>query len=339
MAWYRKIALVLLAALMAAALVSPAPVKARVSLKEAGFKVIDMAAIFLAKEKGFFDQQDVDFEYVEIDSGKLGVAALISGNVQVVDLGVDDVVALQQQGKEIVLFYSMVNSLTMDMVMRKEVADQKGITPATPLEQRFAALKGLRIGITRPGAPTDLYPRYYMKQVGLDPDRDATFIPIGGGSALMAAMKTGQIDAYMLSAPTPYILEKEGIGVVLIKASAGDVPIFKDYAFESVAALKSYAQANPDTLRAYSRAVSQAARWMADNRDEAVQILHDNYFQDSDLDTLRISFDALLPAIKPDGKLSQTGIQNQVTVLKAIGAIEGDVDTAEGNLWTTQYTE
>src|SRR5438874_10573352 len=95
---YRVITVVLLAALIALAVVPPAPARARAQVKEAGFKVIDMAAIYLAKEKGFFDQQDLDFEYVEIDSGKLGVAALISGNVQVVDLGVDDVANLQQQG-------------------------------------------------------------------------------------------------------------------------------------------------------------------------------------------------------------------------------------------------
>lgn len=304
---------------------------------EAGFKVMSIANVYIAKEKGFFEEHGIDFTLQEIDSGKLGVAALISGDAQITDLGLDDVVTLQAQGKPIELFYSLGNSMTMDMVMRNEVVQQKGISPTSPLDDRFAALKGLRIGITRVGAPTDLYARYYMKQVGLDPDKDATFIPIGDGAGLMAALKTGQIDAYMLSAPTPYILENEGIGTVIIKASAGDVPIFKDYDFTSAAVMKSWAEEHPDVLKAYSCAVNEANEWMAANRDEAVQILHDKYFDSTDPETLRIALDATIPSIRMDGKLTEEAIQNQIAVLKAVGVLSGDIDSSRGVLWTDEY--
>ena len=64
-------------------------VQAATVVKQAGFKVIDLAVPFIAKAKGFFDKNGLDWQYVEIDSGKLGVAALLSGNVQFVDLGMD----------------------------------------------------------------------------------------------------------------------------------------------------------------------------------------------------------------------------------------------------------
>src|SRR5437660_12368851 len=138
----KRTALMITALLLAVLLAAPAAQTQSITkIRQAGFKVIDLAVPLLAKSKGIFQKNGLDFEYVEIDSGKLGVAALISGNVQFVDLGVDDVATLQQQGKEIVLFYSMVNSLTMDLVMRTEVASQKGVAPASPLAQNFAALK------------------------------------------------------------------------------------------------------------------------------------------------------------------------------------------------------
>ena len=39
----------------------------------------------------------------------------------------------------------------------------------TPLAARYAALKGLTIGITRPGAPTDVFARYFLVRAGAQP--------------------------------------------------------------------------------------------------------------------------------------------------------------------------
>src|SRR5260370_18499703 len=88
------------------------------AVKQAGFKVVDMALPFLAKAKGYFAKNGLDWQYVEIDSGKLGVAALLSGNVQFVDLGMDDIADLKEQGKNPIVFYTMRNSLTMDLLFR-----------------------------------------------------------------------------------------------------------------------------------------------------------------------------------------------------------------------------
>ena len=101
-------------------------------IKQAGFKVIDIAVPLIAKAEGFFEKNGIDFEYMEIDSGKLGVAALLSGNAQLTDFSLDDVAALQKEGKDPILVYSMVNSLTMDMVIRNDVLERLKITPQTP---------------------------------------------------------------------------------------------------------------------------------------------------------------------------------------------------------------
>jgi len=143
-----------------AALAGGAAGQAQTKVKQAGFKVVDLAVPFLAQAKGFFKQNGVDWEYVEIDSGKLGVSALLSRNVQFVDLGVDDVAGLQKEGKDPILIYSMVNSLTMDLVVRNDVLQRLGVQPSSPLPAKLKALKGLSFGITRPGAVTQLFPQY-----------------------------------------------------------------------------------------------------------------------------------------------------------------------------------
>ena len=241
-------------------------------VKQAGFKVVDMALPFLAKAKGFFAQNGLDWEYVEIDSGKLGVAALLSGNVQFVDLGMDDIADLQEQGKDPVGVYSMVNSLTMYLVVRDD----------------------------------------FLK-------------------------KANRIDAFLLSAPAPYLLERDKVGTVLIKNSAGEgPPEFKDFAFETISTLKSYAEKNPDVVKAYSKSLSQAYDWMIANKADAAALLKP-YFPDTDEATLKISFNALVPALSPHGKLSEAAVKNQLEVLKSVDAIKTIPSTVEGGLWTNKY--
>jgi ABC-type nitrate/sulfonate/bicarbonate transport system substrate-binding protein len=311
--------------------------QAPVKVKQAGFKVIDLAVPFIAKAQGFFQKNGIDWEYMEIDSGKLGAAALLSGNAQFTDFAVDDVAALQKQGKDPILVYSMVNSLTMDLVVRNDVLERLRVTPQSPLEVRLKALKGLTFGITRPGAVTQLFPTYLLRKAGYTPETDATFVQIGGGQALVAAVKAKKIDAFMLSAPAPYLLERDKAGTVLVKNSAGEgPPEFADFAFECIAVLKSWAEANPRTVEAYIRSMNQAHDWMLANKDAAIGALK-SYFPETDAATLRISFEALLPAIRKGGKLTQASIANQANVLKAIGAVDALPDSAEGVLWTNKW--
>src|SRR5262249_26862705 len=148
-----------------------------------------------------------------------------------------------------------------------------------------------------------------------------------------------RIEAFMLSAPAPYLLERDKVGTVILKNSAGEgPPEFGDFAFECIAVLRSWADRNPQAVEGDTRALNQAYEWMVAHRAAALADLQ-KYFPDTDEATLRISFEALIPAIRKGGKLTQTAITNQVNVMKAIGALEGSPDTNEGVLWTNKYNK
>jgi NitT/TauT family transport system substrate-binding protein len=315
---------------------APAAAKGATKVTEAGFKVMSMAPIYLAQDKGFFAKNGLDFTFTEISSGKLGVAALLSGNAQFVDLGVDDVINLHNQGKDIKFFYNLERPLTMDFVMRKQAMEKQGITTSSSIDDKFRALKGLTIGITAPGAPTDLYPRYFMKQVGLDPDKDANFVPIGDAATLVGALKAGKIDGFMLSPPNPYVAQQEGIGSVIIKGR-DSLPVFKTYDFTSVAIKSDWATSHPDLVKDYSNAVSQATTWMLANPDAALKLLQDNHFSDTDPATLKLSFDLFRQSVNPTGEMSPEAVTNQINVLSSLGALKDAKGIPMSDLMTTQY--
>jgi len=181
--------------------------------------------------------------------------------------------------------------------------------------------------------------QYLLQKVKLDPAKDVTFVQVGGGVALVAAVKAGRIDGFLLSAPSPYLLERDKVGTVIIKNSAGEgPPEFKDFAFETIAVLKSYAIANPDIVKAYTLSLNQAQDWMKAHPDEAVAALKP-YFPDTDEATLKLSFDATMPAMSKYGKLGEAAVANQLRVLKEIGALTDTPSPAEGVLWTNAFTD
>lgn len=308
----------------------------RHKLTQAGFRVLYMAPAFIALEKGFFTQEGVDFTFTELDSGALGAAAVISGNAQISDLDPLGVARLQQEGKPLLLVYNLVGRVTLDLIVRTPVAQRLGLGPDMPLPARYAALKGLTIGITRPGAPTDVFARYFLVRAGLNPDRDATLVQVGGVPALAAALKSERIDAFLLSPPLPQTLEREGVGRIVIRNTAGEVPELRDTTYAAMFTTADYARRNGPALQAYARALRKATEWLQANKAEGLRILGEKYFKDTPPESLAISLDATLPAISVDGKFSQTGVQRYLDIFKTVGETV-NVSAAEGVLWTNEF--
>ena len=337
----RRLALLAVLALtggLVLALLPEAGAQPRYRLTQAGFRVLYMAPVFIGVEKGFFAQEGVDFGFTELDSGALGAAAVISGNAQISDLDPLGVARLQQEGKSLVLFYNLVGRVTLDLVVRTSVAQRLGLSRDSPLPARFAALKGLTIGITRPGAPTDVFARYFLVRAGLNPDRDASLVQIGGVPALAAAFKAERIDAFLLSPPLPQTLEREGLGRIVIRNTAGDVPELANTTYVAMFTTAEYARRNGPALQAYARALRQATAWIRGNKAEALRILGEKYFKDTPAESLAVSLDATLPALSPDGRLSQASVQSYLDIFKTVGETV-TASSAEGVLWTNEFAK
>jgi ABC-type nitrate/sulfonate/bicarbonate transport system substrate-binding protein len=302
----------------------------------AGFRVLYMCPVFVGLEKGLFAQEGIDLAFTEIDSGALGPAAVISGNAQVSDLDPLGVARLQAEGKPLLLFYNLVERVTLDLIVRTPVLQKLGVSRESPLPARFAALKGLNIGITRPGAPTDIFARYFLVRAGANPDRDASLVQVGGVPALAAAFRAGRIDAFLLSPPLPHTLEREGVGHILIRNTAGDVPELRNTTYVAMFTTAEYAKKNPAVLSAYVRALRRATEWIRANRAEALRLLGEKYFKDTPAESLALSLDATLPALSADGRFSVAAVQSYLDIFKTVGEAV-TASAAEGVLWTNDF--
>jgi len=309
---------------------------ARVKLREAHTGTLFMAPVFIAEAAGFMAEENIDLELFEVDSGALGIAALISGQVQIFDADPFQAVQLRRQGKQIIFIYNLTKRVTLDMVMHPEVARARNISRATPIAQRFAALRGMKLGVTRPGAATDVYMRYYLKRAGLNPDRDVQIVSVGGGGPLLAALRTRQIDAFHLSAPTPYLAERDGFGTIVIKASAGDVPELDNFMYTGISVYNVFANQNPDVLRRWVRAVNKANRLMRSDMPAAVTHLRKHFPRTSPED-LTLALREIIPALSEDGRISEPMLEKHLQFMLDDGQITLKPSAKEGFLWTNRF--
>lgn len=301
------------------------------------FPAIHNIAVMTAAGLGFFKDEGLDIEMIAVASGALQPAQLIAGEVALTQIGLDSVVRLHREGKQAVQVYSLVRRMTLDLVVRKEILKQRGISADAPIEKKLAALRGMRIGYTLPTAPTDAYSRFYLMQAGLDPRHDAELVQIGGPPSLVAALKQGTIDAFMLSPPTPQIVELEGFGTVFIRGTRGEVSALDDYPSTGIVALSRWAKDNASTVGRFVRALNRAREIVISDRKRALEVMR-KFFPGMKPEALGAGYEAIVPALSRDGSVREESVSRFLNLAFDTGMLKGSRPSSEeGVLWTNEF--
>jgi ABC-type nitrate/sulfonate/bicarbonate transport system substrate-binding protein len=308
------------------------------SMVHAGLRTLYLAPVFIAIDRGIFKANGVDVTYQELESGALSPAALLSGQAHVTSDEIVGIAPLAKQGKEFFMVYNLMDRMTMNLVVRADVLAKAGYNPGMSPKDKAKLLKGLTIGITRPGAPTDTYSRFFMVMGGLDPKRDATLVQIGGGGALVAAFRAGRIDAFMLSPPFPQAAEADGAGKIIFNNTGGEVPELTGMSYIVLFTTKEFAEKNKPAVAAYTKSIQESLKWIRENHDEALKLLGAKWFKEMKPETLALSFDALLPSLSATGQFSQDSFKKVLDVYKTVGE-SVDIDLTEGKLWTNEFVK
>lgn len=167
---------------------------------------------------------------------------------------------VQILGKPVVVMAGMVNKFASNIVVKKTIADKAGVTEASPVEQKAAVLKGLRMGTTGPGAGPDQLLRHFLRLAGFDPNRDAQLVPIRGGSAMIAAMEKDQIDGFCLSSPTSDLAVKRAGATYLFNMANNPPPDLSDFLYIAASITRETAEKKPDELTAYCKGLALALK-------------------------------------------------------------------------------
>ena len=192
----------------------------------------------IAKRRGFYEQEKLEVRKVTVGVG-IQVAALLAGELDYSTVASTTAVA-SVQGLPVKTVMGWFDRPLHMLVARPQIKD-------------MAELKGKRIAVSAIGSPPHILAREALRKSGLNPDKDATFLALGGSSDRLAGLVGGTVDATPLD--VAYIARTEQLGLTSL-LYLGDVV---DLRLGGLAVATEKIEKNPDQIR--RRCQSHLARY------------------------------------------------------------------------------
>ena len=218
--------------------------------------------IYVALSLKLFEKHGIEPELI-YGKGIQPTNMLLSSAVDFGGIAVEHGITVISKGQDLKLLVLNQTLPPFTLVVRNGVP-----TPNLnkPYPGMIVDLKGLKLGISTPGAGTDLTLRLILAEGGLDPQQDVRIVPVGEPSTQIAALKNGVIDGTMAFEPiqTELVLGQHVAKSVLDIEGGQGPKIFREYAYNGIFARSAYIVAHPDI-----------AQHMVDTIVEAEQVIND----------------------------------------------------------------
>ncbi|MBI2848908.1 MAG: ABC transporter substrate-binding protein [Chloroflexi bacterium] len=258
---------------------------------------------FLGKEKGVYKGEGIDLEMI-VMKAPLGLPAILAGEV--------DYVSFNQT------FFNagLIGAPVRNLIFEKKASiwhlvGGKGVE--TP-----AQLKGKTIGITSLGALAHYSVKLAVKYLGLDPDKDVTFVAMDLPEQI-AALKAGSIGAAAPVSPFHGIAKDLGFKELIFTGDVPGIPVSTDGLSTSVKKVTE----NPQQVKRVMRAHLKGLAYVRDHREEALATLQKEF--DLDAKQAQVAYDELVNLVyNYSGGVTEEQLQALVKVGRDLGTLIGE---------------
>ncbi|HEY8692047.1 MAG TPA: ABC transporter substrate-binding protein [Chloroflexota bacterium] len=192
---------------------APKPVPGKLNIAYSNIAGSNLAA-WSAQDGGYFQKNGVEVAMQLVSGGSRTMAALLSGDEQLILAGGAETVSAVAQGTDLVI----VGTLGPVYPYKFEVT--KDIKTADDL-------KGKTIGVASFGGSADIATRVVLRRLKLDPEKDVSIISLSDSQTRSAALLTGKVQGGMDSPPGTIKLEAAGLHT-LVNLASEQIPAAND---------------------------------------------------------------------------------------------------------------
>lgn len=296
----------------------------KVSIDVGMLKLTSTAPLFIAMEKGFFEEENLEVNAKWFEAAQPITVATAGGSV---DVGATGITAS---------LFNMVAGGQQLWIVADKGREQKGFSSSAMLvpndskADKPSDLKGKRIGITQTGSTYHYMAGRILENHGLTLD-DVQLVPLNSIKGLMEALNSKQVDAVILNEPNISTVVQEGYGKVISKV--GDE---MDYQTSGIFFSPKFAE-DKDTAVRFLRAYAKATSYYYDavltqengelvpgeNYDEVIEIIAK--YTDQDPELIKLG----LPYMDSNGRLLTEDIQTQIDWYAKEKLIDKAIDVNE----------
>jgi ABC-type nitrate/sulfonate/bicarbonate transport system substrate-binding protein len=211
---------------------------------------------YVTRQLGLFQKYGLNMELISFPGGTVGLQALFAGDIQFATA--DGVAGLSAnlRGANLYFIAGMINTFPFSILSKPEIR--------TPQD-----LRGKKIVISRYGSSSDTAVRAAVEKYDLKPDKDVIILQGGGQSERFAALRSGAIDAAIVSPPLNLAGKQMGFNEVIDLSESGVA-----YSHQQVVAIKDYLDKNPDTVKRTLRALCEGLAAWKDPAKKSLVLTH-----------------------------------------------------------------
>lgn len=201
-----------------------------------------VAALWVARERGFFVKNGFDADPLFVRGAPTLVAAMTSGEIDVGYTGGTAVVGAVASGADFKILSALNNRITYELVVKPSIKTSQD-------------LKGKRFGIQAIGGTVWMGGLLGLEHLGLDPDRDKIQVIAVGDQVVMAqALASGTIDAAVLDGVLARPLNAKGFPT-LVDLGKANLPLLSN----AIVVRDPYLHKNPELLEGVLKAIIEGA--------------------------------------------------------------------------------
>jgi ABC-type nitrate/sulfonate/bicarbonate transport system substrate-binding protein len=219
--------------------------------------------------------QGYEIETTIMDSAVVTAKTLVAGEIDVGEGAVSAAIQANQTGGDRLRVFCSINPVTDYVIV------------TAPDITSLQGLIGRRIGVARLGSISHFVPRVVLQRNGLDPDA-VEWIAVGGTAARRAALYSGAIAGGAMHVEEALTAQKDGYQLIYEAAK-----VMPEYIANGLMAKDSFIREHPDLIQHITNTVVDAARWVMQNRDAALQFAKEENGSDADLAQLGAAYDSM----------------------------------------------
>jgi ABC-type nitrate/sulfonate/bicarbonate transport system substrate-binding protein len=268
---------------------------------------IGIAPLVYGVEKGFYRRDGVDLQF-RILRSDLAVSAIIGSREVDYMYGAGTAFRAGAKGLPIRILSHDIKSILHYLMVPPSIQSAKD-------------LKGKKVAIGSLGGTNMAAARASIKALGLDADKDVTYIVIGAASIRMAAMETGSVQASMMPSPWNVRMKQKGFKEMMF---AGDV--ISD-PLNGIVTSKEKLDKNPEQVKKVLRGFLRALKAVRTEKKDVSEFMAVKF--NLDVRTAEDVYGTLIQTLTQDGTVSDQLLQEQLEQVKKEGAIKKDVTVGE----------
>jgi ABC-type nitrate/sulfonate/bicarbonate transport system substrate-binding protein len=211
--------------------------------------------IWVAHDAGLFAKEGLEDQIILIPSATQLAQVVVAGDVDIASLGGAPVIAAVLNGADLKVIGNNVNKLIFSLHVKPEI-------------KTIEELRGKRIAVSRFGSSSDVAARHALRKFNLDPLKDVTLLQLGSMSNMFGALKSGAVEASMVSPPTQFLSEKLGFKELL---SVTDTNLA--YPNPAMAVSGELIRRKPDMIDRFMRAYVEAIHRAKTDRESTIKTL------------------------------------------------------------------